>query len=135
MTKGTTANMAATTMHMAARREDTIRADTTSQDITTIIMARKVITRRDTTLTNTRDTKVQADTKNTMDITRSMARRAAILTTRTGASAVATVDTDKARLVLPFHGLQVDYLLLLLWLSWDTAARTVLRHGPQETAP
>jgi hypothetical protein len=55
-----------------------------------------------------------------MDITRSMARRAAILTTRTGASAVATVDTDKARLVLPFHGLQVDYLLLLLWLSWDS---------------
>lgn len=72
----TTPNMGNIMDITEARREDTRRAVTTRVDTMAITTAKRVITTRDTTKTNTRDTKDITDTIPTTHITKTTERRA-----------------------------------------------------------
>ena len=86
------ANMETSTLTTKTRREATRREDITNQDTMMITMARRDTTIRDTTRTNTRDTKVTMGMRNIMDIMRTMARRVVILMESTGDSAAEAAE-------------------------------------------
>jgi hypothetical protein len=123
MMKVTMQNMAGTIMNTGPRREDTIKAAITSPDITMTTTVRRDIMIRDTTLTNTRDTKVPVATNHITDTIRTMARREVMMTIKNGVTAMGMVGMAiivKLSHFLLSYGPLFDCTLCLLCLSWGS---------------